>query len=151
MLATTNLKSEEVYNIMEFEVEYIDSQTVTIADTVFPIDKFAHFFIPVFCCTVYKYQGADINDPYNIYNNVNRMDKKQLYTALSCTAKYEYIHLNNRLLNKKYVTRKEPKMGIVNSRFNSDYNMGKIHKIEFEICDEVYIGSTTGELKTRLS
>ena len=42
-------------------------------------------------------------------------------------------------------------MGIVNSRFNSDYNMGKIHKIEFEICDEVYIGSTTGELKTRLS
>ena len=97
MLATTNLKSEEVYNIMEFEVEYIDSQTVTIADTVFPIDKFAHFFIPAFCCTVYKYQGADINDPLYIYNNVNRMDKKQLYTALSCTAKYEYIHLNNRL------------------------------------------------------
>lgn len=48
MLATTNLKSEEVYNIMEFEVEYIDSQTVTIADTVFPIDKFAHFFYPSF-------------------------------------------------------------------------------------------------------
>ena len=41
-------------------------------------------------------------------------------------------------------------MEIVNLYFNSDYNNGKIYKIEFEKCDKVYIGSTTGELKTRL-
>ena len=41
-------------------------------------------------------------------------------------------------------------MEIVNLYFNSDYNNGKIDKIEFEKCDKVYIGSTTGELKTRL-
>ena len=41
-------------------------------------------------------------------------------------------------------------MEIVNLYFNSDYNNGKIYKIEFEKCDKVYIGSTAGELKTRL-
>ena len=41
-------------------------------------------------------------------------------------------------------------MEIVNLYFNSDYNNGKIYKIEFKKCDKVYIGSTTGELKTRL-
>ena len=42
-------------------------------------------------------------------------------------------------------------MEIVNLYFNSDYNNGKIYKIEFENCDKVYIGSTTGELQARLS
>ena len=45
VLVTTNLKSDEIYNMMEFEVETIDKQTVMIADTVFPIDKFAQSFI----------------------------------------------------------------------------------------------------------
>ena len=92
MLATTNLKSDEIYNMMEFKVEGIDNQTVTIADIDFPIDTFAQSFIPAFCCTVYKYQGGDIDELYNIYN-VNRMDKKQLYTSLSRTTKLEFIHL----------------------------------------------------------
>lgn len=48
---------------------------------------------PTFCCTVYKYQGADINEPYNIYD-VNRMEKKQLYTALSRTTKFDYISIS---------------------------------------------------------
>ena len=78
------------------------------------------------------------------------MDKKQLYTALSRTTKLEFIHLKNRALNKIYEIRKQPNMEIVNSYFNSDYNNGKIYKMEFEKCDKVYIGSTTTELKTRL-
>ena len=68
---------------------------------VFPIGTFAQSFIPAFCCTVYKYQGADISEPYNIYN-VNRMDKKQLYTAPSRITKFEYIHLNTSALNHVY-------------------------------------------------
>ena len=27
---------------------------------------FRHNFIPAFCCTVYKYQGSDIKEYYNI-------------------------------------------------------------------------------------
>ena len=146
VLATTNLKSEEIYNMMEFKVEIINNQTVTITDTEFPINKFAQSFIPAFCCTVYKYQGADINQPYNIYN-VNRMDKKQLYTALSRTTKLEFIHMKNSALNDIYTTRKQPIMEVINSYFNSDYNNGKIYEIEFENCDKVYIVSTTGELQ----
>ena len=45
VLVTTNLKSDEIYNMMEFEVKSIDKQTVMIADTVFPIDKFSQSFI----------------------------------------------------------------------------------------------------------
>ena len=78
------------------------------------------------------------------------MDKKQLYTALSRTTKFEYIHLNTSALNYVYEIRKQPNKEIVNSYLNSDYNNGKIYMIEFEKCDKVYIGSTTGELKTRL-
>lgn len=59
------------------------------------------------------------------------MDKKQLYTALSRTTKFEYIHLNTSALNRRYEIRKQPSMEIVNSYFNSDYNNGKIYKIEF--------------------
>ena len=48
---------------MEFEIKSIDEQTFMIADTVFAIEKFAQSFIPAFCCTVYKYQGNDIDEP----------------------------------------------------------------------------------------
>ena len=51
--------------------------------------EFSVSFIPSFCVTVYKYQGADINEDYNIHD-VNKMDKKQLYTALSRTTKFKY-------------------------------------------------------------
>ncbi|CAH3186249.1 unnamed protein product [Porites evermanni] len=44
-----------------------------------------------------------------------------------------------------------PKMEIVNSYLNSDFNSGEIYKIEFKNCDKVYIGNTTGELQTRLT
>lgn len=79
------------------------------------------------------------------------MDKKQLYTTLSRTTKLAYIHLKNSALNDVYDIRKQPKMDIVNSYFNSDYDNGKVHKIEFENCDILYIGSTTTELQARLS
>lgn len=40
----------------------------------FEAKKFTGNFIASFCVTVYKYQGADINEPYNIYD-INRMEK----------------------------------------------------------------------------
>ena len=81
VLATTNLKSEEIYIMMEFNVDHIDDVSVIIMGTLLPISKFAQSFIPAFCCTVYKY-------------HVNRMEKKQLYTALSRTTKFNYISIS---------------------------------------------------------
>ena len=53
----------------------------------FSENEFAESIIPLFCLTVYKYQGGEINTDYS------RIDQKQLYTALSRTTKFEYIKL----------------------------------------------------------
>ena len=133
MLVTQNLKNENLFNMMEFKIEHIteDGNMFTIGGHTFEYSKFSQCFIPAFCCTVYKYQGAEIDEHYNIYN-VNRMDKKQLYTALSRTTKLEYIHLDTKFLCKRYMPRPQPNMEILNSYFNGDYNNGKVYKIVFE-------------------
>ena len=77
------------------------------------------------------------------------MDKKQLYTALSRTTKFEYIHVNNKELNNKYFNRKKPVLELTNSRFNSLYKNGEIYKVTFSD-ESVYIGSTCEDLQTRL-
>ena len=144
---------------MEFTIEDIqnnncesnkrqDNRKFMINEEWFDIKEFSESFIPSFCVTVYKYQGADINEPYNIYD-VNRMDKKQLYAALSRTTKLEYIHLNNKEINNKYFNRRQPMLELTNSKFNSLYKNGKIYKVVFDN-EKVYIGSTCEELETRL-
>ena len=77
------------------------------------------------------------------------MDKKQLYTALSRTTKLDYIHINNKELNNRYINRKQPILELINSKFNSLYKNGKIYKVTFDN-GFVYIGSTCEELATRL-
>ena len=120
MLVTQNLKTESLFNMMEFRIDHMsDGNLLTIRGHTFEYSKFRRCFIPAFCSTVYKYQAADIDEHYNIYN-VNRMDKKQLYTALSRTTKLEYIHLDNKYLCKRYLPRALPVMEILNSYFNSD-------------------------------
>ena len=159
VLATTNIKDKDIYNTMEFTIEDIqnnncesnkrqDDKKFMINEEWFDIKEFSESFIPSFCVTVYKYQGADINEPYNIYD-VNRMDKKQLYTALSRTTKLEYIHLNNKEINNKYFNRWQPMLELTNSKFNSLYKNGKIYKVTFDN-EKVYVGSTCEELETRL-
>ena len=76
------------------------------------------------------------------------MCKKQLYTALSRTTKLEYIHLNNKELNRRYIERKQPRLELTNSKFNSLYKNGKIYKVTFSD-NRIYVGSTCEELKTR--
>ena len=100
VLATLNIKDREIYNTMKFVIEEIHNSRFMVNREWFDQKEFAESFIPSFSVTVYKYQGADINEPYNI-QDVNRMDKKQLYTALSPTTRFNYIHLNNKELNNK--------------------------------------------------
>ena len=78
------------------------------------------------------------------------MDKKQLYTSLSRTTKFEFLHLDNKTLNKNYYNRRMPTLELINSKFNSLYKNGKIYKITFNKNENIYIGSTCEELKTRL-
>ena len=76
------------------------------------------------------------------------MDKKQLYTAMSRTKKFEYIHINQKELNNKYLNRQQPILELTNSKFSSLHSEGKIYKVIFDD-DYVYIGSSWEELETR--
>lgn len=126
MLVTQNLKNDNLFNMMEFKIEHIteDGSMFTIGGYTFEYSKFSQCFFPAFCSTVLKYRGSEIDEHYNI-SNVNRMDKNQLYTALSRTTKLEYIHLSNELLNKRCIPRQQPHIEILKNYFNSDYNDGK--------------------------
>ena len=130
VIATQNIKDKEIYNTMSFEVQEITSNYIAVNHENFEIREFAENFIPAFCVTVYKYQGAEIDEPYNIYD-VNRMDKKQLYTALSRTTKIDHIHANNKLFNNIYKVRRQPILDLTNSKLNSIYQNGKIYKVTF--------------------
>ena len=148
VLATTNMKDKNIFNTMEFVIEKIKENKFKVNNEWYDIKEFSESFIPSFCVTVYKYQGADIDEHYNIHD-VNRMNKKQLYTALSRTTKIEYIHLNNKEINNKYFNKRQPILELVNSKFNSLYKNGKIYQVTFDN-GLVYVGSTCEELETRL-
>ena len=53
------------------------------------------------------------------------MHKKELYTALSRTTKFEYIQLGKTMLLKSYCNRKLPELELVNSKHNSLFKNGK--------------------------
>ena len=148
LIATQNLKDKDIFNTMEFVVQDIVDSILKVDGQWFEAGEFSESFISSFCVTVYKYQGGTIKEPYKVYD-VNRMDKKQLYTALSRTTKLEYIHVNHKELNNRYINRKQPILELVNSRFNSLYKNGKIYKVTFDN-NMVYAGSTCEELETRL-
>ena len=148
IMATQNIKDAGIFNTMEFIVEKVRENRFKVNNEWYDIKEFSESFIPSYCVTVYKYQGADIDEPYNVFD-VNRMNKKQLYTALSRTTKLEYIHLNNKETNNKYFNKRQPILELVNSRFNSLYKNGKIYKVKFDN-GMVYVGSTCEELETRL-
>ena len=102
------------------EVHY---DKIRINDSWSERKDFRENFMPIFCVKVHKYQGCDIDDHYNIFE-INRMDKKQLYTALSKTKYLDYIHLDDSKINNGYFPRWQPDLGITNSRFNS-FNVQK--------------------------
>ena len=93
VFATRNIKDKNVFNTMQFVIKQINNERFLVNDEWYDKDDFSINFIPAFCVTVYKYEGTDINEHYNIHD-VNRMDKRELYTSISHTTKFE--------LNYKY-------------------------------------------------
>lgn len=89
-----------------------------------------------------------MSTPYNIYD-VEKMDKKKLYTALSRTTEVDHVHLDTAKLNPKYEIRMPPHY--VNRYFNDDYHNGQIYKITFNHNDKLYIGSYIRNLQERLN
>ena len=78
------------------------------------------------------------------------MDKKQLYTSLSRTTQFDYIHLDNKTLNRNYYNRQIPPLELINSKFTSLYKNSKIYQITFNKNNYVYVGSTCEDIEIRL-
>ena len=74
------------------------------------------------------------------------MNKKQLYTAMSRTTKFQYLHVEN--LKQKYTYNAENKHE-VRSIGHTEYQNGKIYKTEFDD-GSIYIGSTIKILDNRM-
>ena len=143
VICIDNMKDRKMFNSQQFTVKSINKNGVRIKENneKFSIDDFRKKFNLAFCITVYKYQGAEIDQHYNIFDT-EAMNKKQLYTALSRTTEFKYIHVEN--LKAKYSNSKKNKLDI-KSIGHTEYQIGKIYNIEFDDGSK-YISST---IKTR--
>ena len=148
VVCEANLKSRNMYNAQLFKVTAIDSDYVCIKNESFTHSEFANYFNLAFCMTVYKYQGGTIDEPYCIHN-ANAMDKKEFYTALSRTTKYEYLHVGKTASIYDVKERKVLEM----LPLKTEYHTGKVYFICFvkEGIQQFYIGSTIGTLRERLA
>ena len=155
MLVTQNMRNKDMFNMEQYNIDNVEENedgnlNFILNGTIFSHSEFRESLIPSFCVTVYKYQGGTISTLYNIYD-VEKMDKKQLYTALSRTTELNHIHLDTTKLNPKYEIRMPPRTVTVNSYFNDDYHSGQIYKITFEHNNKLYIGSSIRNVTTKSS
>lgn len=87
-------------------------------------DDFQGYFNPLYASTVHKFQGAKIDKPYAIIINSNRYRNRELlYTALSRTTDYKYIHISDKLAGKFYWMNhiRENKKRTENKKYNIKY------------------------------
>ena len=75
------------------------------------------------------------------------MNKQQLYTALSRTTKFEYLHVEN--IKDAYHYNPKNKHEVL-SIGHSEYQNGKIYRVDFDDA-KIYIGSTIKTLEKRLN
>ena len=149
------MRNKDMFNMEQYNIDNIEENedsnlNFILNGTIFSHSEFRESFIPAFCVTVYKYQRGTISTPYNIYD-VEKMDKKQLYTALSRTTELNHIHLDTTKLNSEYKIRMPPLCVTVNSYFNDDYHNRQIYKITFKHNNKLYIGSSIRNLQERLN
>ena len=93
VICINNMKVRGMFNSQQFTVKSINKNGITKEnDQKFSIHDFRKKFYLAFNIRVYKYQGAEIDQHYNIFAT-EAMNKKQLYTALSRTTKFKYIQI----------------------------------------------------------
>ena len=113
------------------------------------VSTFISKFEPNFAQTVYKYQGASIDKPFNIHE-LHYLTKRELYTAMSRGRRLSDVNFNftpRHFLNDDCSASHELKVK-VNNEIDEKYLHGKINKISFN--NDIYIGSTIQTLDDRL-
>lgn len=160
LIADVNIKYADIVNSENYTLTDIsdDGTLFTInhhymvknVDTVFscPLEVFTHSFLPAFCVTVHKYQGSEIDEPYNIYE-VEKMHKKLVYTALTRATKHEYIHADIGCFCYCYQPLRDVRYQVY-GKMHTKYYMGKLYQVAFND-GTYYVGVTCKQLPDRMA
>jgi len=111
-------------------------------------DAFAKLFDYAFAATVSKYQGGKIAQPFTIHE-VNKMDKKAFYTAISRGTKLDHVHLANVDWTRTYASKIEPLFFSIKPTKHT-MSLGRVYRITCE-SGMTYIGQTVKDLSVRLA
>jgi hypothetical protein len=104
-----------------------------------------NYFLPAYACTVYKYQGDTIEEPFNIHET-SQMDRNELYTAISRAKKLDQIHID--YSNIKYIPAFEPRESTIIHIQKPE--IGYIYHLYNNKHNKSYIGKTTNTIEKRL-
>lgn len=153
IIATSNsLLFLEIANNEMFTIKDIKTTKVIVSDGAkdydIPMNLFKRSFILAFCVTCHKYQGGEINCPYNIYDTKSYgFSKNLLYTALSRSTKLEYIHVGE--LKDQYYSAVYDDTCYCHINDGGKFKNSSIYHIEFEAIGKHYIGSTERKIEAR--
>lgn len=160
VIATQNMKefdicNSEIYKITRIDRGYIflnhtytakkEDGTSSEVEFKSPIRDFGKSFVPAFCTTVHKFQGDEIDEPYNIFE-ITKMTWKLFYTAITRSTKYKYIHTD--AINPSYVFPKTNYPVLLEADIfdGGVFRNAKIYEVKFSD-NTYYVGFTTEELE----
>ena len=152
MVCSANLKKFNLFNNHAYTISEIAEADESLFvqlhndfnEVRLGLENFRRHFIPIYATTVYKYQGATINEHYNIWE-AHKMNKNELYTALSRASSHEFIHCSN-LREDEYKSQEFVNDSIclrTKPFHHAVYSKGKIYEIK--VGDMYYVGQTTRE------
>ena len=72
-------------------VESINKDGVVIDEKTISLKDFSNNYIPAYCGTTYKYQGATLSENYNIFD-AKMMNRNHMYVALSRCTDINNVH-----------------------------------------------------------
>ena len=139
-----------IYKTNRYIITNITDDTVSIEGLgqkfTLSYEKFAKIFDYSFCVTMYKIQGAEYRDHYNIFE-AHMMSRNELYTAISRGISMDMIHID-RLRDGVYYSDYEKTLEhkVVLPKFQT----GRIYRIPFSDGTD-YIGKTVDTLEVRLA
>lgn len=140
----------EIYKTDRWIVSAIEQDTITLTRNDRTIDlthaKFISIFDYSFAYTMYKIQGIEITEPFNIWE-AERMSHNELYTAVSRGVKKEHVHIDGLLLMR--YKRDEVSHLTHKMKVKEEYT-GRIYMMRFSD-DKGYIGQTTQTLLERFA
>lgn len=146
VIGTVNKKELNIFNSEEYVIQKVEPSKITLTNGVhLSPSEFGHYFLPSFCITTHKYQGATIKDDYNIYD-ASKMTRNLLYTALSRATHEDLIHIDT--TKSYYPPLPENEIEVLKPIDGGIYKHSKIYEIAFPD-GKKYIGYTTKTIKER--